>query len=141
MREVMNGTASTINLLHMHFDELIGFADLLPTGSLDSSAHHKLLNEIEEFKHAIAHHDIVGAYTEIADIIYYGIKSVFNRQITEIEVAGIICVACRQLACDPGVAFAAALTKYRLRAVTNRVKDDHAERVAVCEMLALKIER
>lgn len=100
--------------------EILRLAALSPTGLPDPAAADKLLKEREEFRQAQAAGDEIGAFTELADRIYYACKEIATAAIeagVSLEQALEIC-----------------LIKYGLR--INSTKNDAAERSAIADFLA-----
>ena len=112
---------------------MLDYSDKLPTGRYDLDAKNKLVGEISEFTQALADSDRLGAFTELADLVYYGIKCLFNGLANEREIIDVIVSACRILGCSPTDAFAVAQIKYQLRAITVGTKNDTEERKAVAK--------
>lgn len=120
--------AQSVELLHIRSPELLSFADRLPSGRFDTRAKDKLCAEVLEFLEALSEHDRLGAFTEVADLVYYGVKAVFNHLVAEYDVASIIASACALLDCSALDAFDVARIKYHLRAEVIQDKDDFCER-------------
>ena len=102
-------------------EDILLLADKLPSGAYDEAALSKLIAECDEFDTAMADDDIVGAYTELADVVYYSAKLIN----TLAEQAGVTMY--------DALRFAAA--KYALRAEPGNPKNDEAERAAVLASL------
>ena len=102
-------------------EDIILLADKLPSGAYDEASLSKLMAEVAEFREAMGADDIVGAYTELADVVYYAAKLIH----TLAEQAGVTTY--------DALRFAEA--KYALRAEPGNPKDDEAERSAVLATL------
>lgn len=97
--------------------DVLELAAQLPAGLNDSRAADKLLVERGELRDSLVAGDMVGAYTEAADAVYYAAKHLD-------WVARAVGVSVAQL-------FELAVAKYSLRAVPGNPKNDAAEREAV----------
>lgn len=134
---ILSITAAECELmLRENYAELLRYADALPTGRKDKLAQAKLEHELAEFDQALSIGDEIGAYTEIADIVYYCAKAVSNQLLTKRDVSQILASACLKLECTPADAFMSSIIKYHLRAEVNQDKNDKAEREAISAYLA-----
>ena len=111
----------------MTLDDILLLADRMPSGRNDQRAMAKFMVEVSEFWSAVDRGDLVGALTEIADLVYYYAKmSPFHRQQAEHDLFS----ALQKLGCDLDQGVKLAYAKYSLRARPGNPKNDSEERKA-----------
>ena len=116
-----NVSAGVRLALATQIESILALAEKLPSGLPDAQAPAKLLAEMKELAEAIEAEDHDGALTEVADVVYYAVKTIALA-------ADLASIARTE-------AFAVALAKYSLRAAPGNPKNDAAERAACREAI------
>ena len=124
----------------MWIEQLLSLADRVAAvrpgspGRFDPRATEKLAREREELAEALAVGDTVGAWTEVADVVYYAAKCVATQRMTKAEAQRLVEVEAAGAGLDFAAAVRVAAAKYEARSGSG-CKDDQAEREAVKEVV------
>ena len=99
-------------------DEIAAVRSVSP-GRHDSHAAEKLQREREELDEALAAGDIVGAWTEVADVVYYAAKCVATQKMTEATARRIVSAESASAGVDFDTAVRMGVAKYKVRIRNN----------------------
>lgn len=104
-----------------NIQDIVNLEAKLPSGLQDRNAARKMLDELGELDQALELHDMLGAYTEAADAVYYAAKHIeYVAWVCNLTVPEVM--RCAQ-------------AKYALRAQPGNPKNDTAERDACRHVL------